>query len=80
MSAFNDPDPVVQDAAWDSELVRARSFAVALDDSYADAQGLQRSMRWPWDKNKGVYIIHSGHKLHCLVGIVRFSTFSLHQS
>ena len=57
----------MQDAAWRSELVRPASLAVALDKSYAKSLGLPRTMRWPWDNDKGVYVLNSGHELHCLV-------------
>ena len=68
-SRFNSPDRAVEDAAWDSELVRPEVFAVALDDSYTEKQGLLHSMRWPWDDSKGVYVLNSGHELHCLVNL-----------
>lgn len=39
---------------------------LALDDAYALAMDLPRAQRWPWDANKGIYIINSYHNLHCV--------------
>jgi hypothetical protein len=42
-------------------------MVVALSDDFANALGLPRSERFPWDHRKGRYFIKVFHQLHCLV-------------
>lgn len=65
-SRYNSADRAVEDEAWDAWTVRPESLTVALDDSYAESMGLLHAQRWPWDDTKGVYVLNSGHELHCL--------------
>jgi hypothetical protein len=59
----------VEDAAWDAQIVQPENGFVALDDSYVEAMGLPHSMRSPWYKDKGIYILTSSHEIHCVVSI-----------
>lgn len=42
------------------------SGVVALSDEWATKHNLRTAQRFPWDQNKGVYILHGFHNLHCL--------------
>ena len=44
---------------------------IALDDTYARKIGLPRAQRWPWDANKGIYLLNAYHNLHCIVFFVK---------
>ena len=46
---------------------------VALDDEYAWSHGLRTAQRFPWDTNKGIYLIHGFHNLHCMVRVSHFT-------
>ncbi|KAI0473568.1 hypothetical protein GGR56DRAFT_648010 [Xylariaceae sp. FL0804] len=63
---FDSLNRTVQDAAWENVDMEPWNGFLALDDSYATAQGLPHSQRWPWDSSKGVYIMTSSHELHCV--------------
>lgn len=40
---------------------------VALPQEFVSKKGLPEAMRFPWDTNKGVYLLEGFHSLHCLV-------------
>lgn len=44
--------------------------AVALDHDYSDRHGLDRSIGFPWDDEKGVYFVKAFHQQHCLVSFI----------
>lgn len=71
-SPYSDIDRAIQNAAWASYDVKPDRFAVALEDSYTEDLGVPHAMRWPWDRKKGVYVIQSGHEVHCLVCVFTF--------
>ena len=39
---------------------------VALSDEWAAKHGLRTAQRFPWDRSKGVYVLHGYHNLHCV--------------
>ena len=43
---------------------------IRLSDEYAVANGLPRSMRFPWDDSQGMYYLGAFHQMHCLVSII----------
>jgi hypothetical protein len=45
---------------------------IALTDDYAIKKGLVPQERFPWDPEKGIYILHGYHNLHCLVSNAMF--------
>ena len=50
---------------WDNISVDAGT--VALSRSYAAAKGLPEAQTFPWDNEKGLYLLNGYHNLHCLV-------------
>ena len=42
---------------------------VALDHSWAEANGIPKAQDFPWDKSKGLFVLNGYHSLHCLVRI-----------
>lgn len=66
-SAFTNPDRKVSDRAWQKLVGDTETGWVALDDEYSESVGLPHSVRWPWDDNKGIYILAAAHELHCVV-------------
>lgn len=64
-SRYNDPNDTVADQAWDA--IDTSPVVVALSDDYALSHGLELSVRFPWDANKGIYHVKAFHHLHCLV-------------
>ncbi|CAI6337602.1 unnamed protein product [Periconia digitata] len=63
------------DAAWDA--IDTDSMAVTLHDRYAKDLGLEPSMRFPWDTERGVYYVKGIHDLHCLK-VIRKALVSNH--
>ncbi|KAE8163763.1 hypothetical protein BDV40DRAFT_132183 [Aspergillus tamarii] len=59
--AINDTE---QDALWESTSYDAGN--IALSDTYAREAGLPRAQRFPWDQEKGIYLINAYHNLHCV--------------
>lgn len=76
-SKFNDPNDTIAYEAWDA--IDTSPVVVALSDDYALSHGLELSVRFPWDPNKGIYHVKAFHHLHCLVGrpSLSFSVTSL---
>lgn len=64
---FTSHNRSIQDAAWESGRMNSWRLFVALDDSYSGSKGLPHSMRWPWNLEKGVYVLNAAHELHCVV-------------
>lgn len=44
------------------------AVTIAVPDEWATEQGLEMSIRFPWDDTKGLYSIKVFHQMHCLVG------------
>lgn len=53
------------DALWDK--IRVDAGAVALSESYASSKGLPKAQKFPFDDDKGIYLLNGYHNLHCLV-------------
>ena len=65
MSPYFGEDETVADQLW--ENISIDNGTVALSDSYAAAMGLPVSQRFPWDQEKGLYLLNGFHSMHCLV-------------
>ncbi|EFR05191.1 hypothetical protein MGYG_08205 [Nannizzia gypsea CBS 118893] len=46
---------------------------VALPQKYVSEKGLPHAMRFPWDNDKGVYLLQGYHNLHCLRTLFRYT-------
>ena len=53
------------DELWDG--IDVSPITVALSDDWARDHGLEASVRFPWDDEKGLYFLKVFHSLHCLV-------------
>ena len=53
------------DQLW--ENISIDRGVVALEDSYVKKTGLPLAQRFPWDHNKGLYLVNGFHSMHCLV-------------
>lgn len=42
---------------------------MALPQKFVSEKGLPHAMRFPWDDDKGVYLLQGYHNLHCLVSL-----------
>jgi hypothetical protein len=62
---FWSTNQTLADKLW--EGIDTNPMVVALSDDFADAHGLPRSDRFPWDETKGRYFVKVFHQLHCLV-------------
>ena len=65
MSPYFGEDETIADQLW--ENISVDNGTVALSDSYAAAMGLPVSQRFPWDQEKGLYLLNGFHSMHCLV-------------
>jgi len=63
-SSYFGEDEALADQLW--EEISIDNGTVALSDSYAEAMGLPISQRFPWDKEKGIYLLNGFHSMHCL--------------
>lgn len=52
---------------------------VALEDGYVEEMGLPAAQRFPWDQDKGLYLLNGFHSMHCLVGIPFFGFCQSHK-
>lgn len=67
-TAYNDLDNVeLQDTLWANISIDAG--IIALPDSYVAEKGLPNAQRFPWDDQKGIYLLGGHHHLHCLKSI-----------
>lgn len=64
-SAYFGEDEAIADRLW--EEISVDNGTVALSDSYVEAMGLPLSQRFPWDQEKGLYLLNGFHSMHCLV-------------
>jgi hypothetical protein len=62
---FSPHNRSLSDAAWDQWVVDPG--IVALPHDWVKAKMLPQAQRWPWDKEKGVYLLNGFHNIHCLV-------------
>jgi hypothetical protein len=54
-------------ALW--EELSGDTGVVALSAVFVEEKRLKQAMRFPWDEEKGVYLLQGFHNLHCLVCI-----------
>ena len=64
-SAYFGEDEAIADRLW--EEISVDNGTVALGDSYVEEMGLPVSQRFPWDQDKGLYLLNGFHSIHCLV-------------
>lgn len=62
---FANSNRSIADAAWDSWVVDPG--IVALSHNWVKAKMLPQAQHWPWDKEKGIYLLNGFHNIHCLV-------------
>ena len=62
---FSPGNRTLSDAAWEAWVVNPG--IVALPHEWVKAKMLPRAQRWPWDGDKGIYLLNGYHNLHCLV-------------
>ena len=53
------------DELWDA--INTDDSYVAIADDMVESHGLEVSMRFPWDTEKGLYVLKGVHDLHCIV-------------
>jgi len=53
---------------------------IALDHEEAKALGLPQSQDFPWDRNRGIYLVNGFHQVHCLRKIQRWVTLAYHNA
>lgn len=70
-SSYFGEDEALADRLWDD--ISIDNGTVALDDAYVEAMGLPISQRFPWDQEKGLYLLNGFHSMHCLVSYMNFS-------
>ena len=70
-SPYFGEDEAVADRLW--EDINIDNGTVALTDSETEAMGLPTAQRFPWDQEKGIYLLNGFHSMHCLVRGIRFS-------
>lgn len=61
---FSPNNRSLSDAAWDNWVVDPG--IVALPHDWVKAKMLPQAQHWPWDGDKGVYLLNGFHNLHCL--------------
>ena len=64
-SPYFGEDEAAADRLWDD--INIDNGTVALSDSFVEAMGLPTAQRFPWDQEKGVYLLNGFHSMHCLV-------------
>ena len=64
-SPYYGENDTVADLLW--EDISIDNGTVALKDTYIDKMGLPVSQRFPWDQQKGLYLLNGFHSMHCLV-------------
>ena len=69
-SEFDSANRTIEDLAWESPALIPAMGTLALDESWAISKGLPPAQSWPWDEDKGIYILESFHIVHCLVSML----------
>ncbi|CAJ2504614.1 Uu.00g120080.m01.CDS01 [Anthostomella pinea] len=49
---------------------------VALSQDYVTGKMLPHALRFPWDEDKGVYLLQGFHNLHCLRTLFRYVMYA----
>lgn len=60
-------DQRIEDEAWNSPELDFGSGVVAMNDQWAVERNISLAQRWPWDTQKGIYLLSSTHDVHCIV-------------
>lgn len=50
---------------WESMSIDKGIIAISIEE--AAANNLPKSQPFPWDQDKGIYLVNGFHNLHCLV-------------
>ena len=66
----------IADAAWNSWVVDPG--IVALPHEWVKRKMLPQAQHWPWDKDKGIYLLNGFHNIHCLVSWPLHNSCLLH--
>ena len=64
---YNAGNFTLADQAWKELDTDIDNGVVALTDDWIGAKQLPVAQRFPWDDNKGIYLLNGAHNLHCLV-------------
>lgn len=64
VTQYSSDNEKLQDGLWHD--INVDNGVVALSDEWAAQHGLRTAQRFPWDRKKGIYILHGFHNLHCL--------------
>jgi hypothetical protein len=64
LTDYSSSNTTLADTLWHS--INIDHGVVALPDSFAASHNLRKAQRFPWDTEKGIYILHGFHNLHCL--------------
>ncbi|KAI1195974.1 hypothetical protein F5X97DRAFT_345090 [Nemania serpens] len=64
VSHYTSDNQTLQEQLWHD--INVDAGYVALPDDWAAQHGLRRAQRFPWDQDKGLYILHGYHNLHCV--------------
>jgi hypothetical protein len=59
----------ITEVAWLWEELSGDPGVVALPKEFVSKNGLPQAIGFPWDTDKGVYLLQGFHNLHCLVVI-----------
>lgn len=59
----------LEDPIWDAPETQWKSGYLALDHTFAQSHGVNKAQNWPWDHNKGIYIVKAFHSMHCVVSV-----------
>ena len=62
---FNSPNRSLADAVWSSWV--DDPGIVALLNDWVKGKMLPQAQKWPWDEDKGLYLLQCFHNMHCLV-------------
>ncbi|TVY92789.1 Phenylalanine aminomutase (L-beta-phenylalanine forming) [Lachnellula willkommii] len=54
------------DPVWNSPQMSDELGVVALSEDFIKHKNLPHAMRYPWDKDKHVYVLTFHHSIHCL--------------
>ncbi|TEY42065.1 hypothetical protein BOTCAL_0398g00030 [Botryotinia calthae] len=69
-TTYNNINRTIADEAWSAPVLDPATGLIALPDDISKSMKLPPAQRWPWDENKGIYLLNAYHNLHCLVSAV----------
>lgn len=67
MTEYTDENTTAAEELW--EKLSGDPGVVALPQDYVKSMQLPHAYRFPWDEDKGVYLLQGFHNLHCLVRV-----------